>query len=270
MSRAAEAGQRTVFVTGAAHGIGLETARALVKRGNKVAMADIDGAAAVKMAAELPTARGLSLDVRNVHEWRSALAEAERTLGPLDAVINNAGVMHPGLALDQTDDRIAQMLDVNLAGTIAGCRAAMAVFKPRAKGHIINVCSLAGFVALKGQAVYAATKHAVRAFHTAFAMENAGAGYAFTIVYPGAIDTRLLRGLAADEASALAFASKLIPASRVGAAIAEAITKRPPEVMVYDGSVTALKLGGIFPWVLKRGLSRAERQGAETMKKLKG
>lgn len=269
MSRAAEPAPKTVFLTGAAHGIGLETARALVRRGHKVAMADLDGAAAVKAAQDLPTARGMSLDVRSPHEWKSALEECTRTLGPPDCVINNAGVMHPGLVAAQSDEQIAQMLDTNLSGTISGCRAALAAFKARGSGHIVNVCSLASFVALKGQAVYAASKHAVRAFHAALAAEHEGTPIAFTIVYPGAIDTRLLRGLASDDASALAFASRLIPPARVGEAIAKAIETKPPEVFVYDGSVTGLKLGGLFPWLLKRGLKRAEKAGAAVMKTLK-
>ncbi len=269
MSKAPETGPKTVFLTGAAHGIGLETAKALARRGHKVAMADIDGSAAVAAARDIATARGVSLDVRNAAEWTYALAETERTLGPVDVVINNAGVMHPGLALDQSEAAIQQTIDVNLFGAIAGCRAAMAAFKPRARGHIVNVCSLAGFVALKGQAVYAATKHALRAFHHAFAEEQAGKGVAFTIVYPGAIDTRLLRGLAVHPASVFAFASKPIPPARAGEAIARAVETRAPEVVVYDGSIAALKLGGIFPWLLRRGLRRAEAEGAKAIAGLK-
>src|SRR4051794_34422234 len=187
---------KVAVVTGGARGIGQALARALAREGAIVAIGDLDGAGAQAAAAELGgRSLGLPLDVTDRPAFAAFLDEVERRLGPLDILINNAGIM-PLAPLDQEDDAsVTRQLEINLHAVIFGTQEAMRRMRPRHTGHIVNVASLAGRAAAPGLATYCASKHAVIGLSEAVRAELRGTGVEVTVVMPGFAATELAAGV---------------------------------------------------------------------------
>jgi NADP-dependent 3-hydroxy acid dehydrogenase YdfG len=160
-----------------------------------VVIGDIDGAVVAAVAAQLgERAVGLPLDVRDPHGFEAFLVEAEERIGPLDALVNNAGVAPIGLFIDEDPRDTQRMVDINIGGVLTGTRLALRRFIPRGHGHIVNLASSAGQIATAAGATYAATKHAVVGFTRAIRAETRGTGVRTTIVMPGLIRTDMISG----------------------------------------------------------------------------
>jgi NAD(P)-dependent dehydrogenase (short-subunit alcohol dehydrogenase family) len=188
---------RTVAITGAARGLGLATARALAERGARVAIGDLDGDLARVEAAALPGPgphAGYPLDVTDPESFERFL-EATAELGPLDVLINNAGIM-PVRAFAEEDPLVTRrQIEINLLGVTTGTRLALARMLPRGRGHVVNVSSAAGRVAVPGEAVYTATKHAVVGFGEALRVELRGSGVDISTIMPSLAATELASGM---------------------------------------------------------------------------
>lgn len=185
-----------VAITGGAQGIGKATAELMVGRGARVAIGDLDLESVTATAAEIGKAAvGLSLDVTDRGSFEEFLDTAESLLGPLDCVVNNAGVMIVGAFEDESPDSTRAMIDVNLLGVINGTQLAMARMKTRHRGRIINIASQAGKGGLAGGATYCATKAAVISFSEAVRTELKETGVGISWVLPGVVDTELSAGL---------------------------------------------------------------------------
>jgi NAD(P)-dependent dehydrogenase (short-subunit alcohol dehydrogenase family) len=136
---------KVAVVTGGARGIGQALARALAREGVVVAIGDLDAAAAESAALELANGSiGLALDVTDRAAFTAFLDETEQRLGPIDILINNAGIMHVTTLEEESDASITRQLEINLHAVIHGTQEAMKRMKPRRTGHIVNVASLAG------------------------------------------------------------------------------------------------------------------------------
>ncbi len=170
-----------VAVTGGARGIGLATARAFAADGARVAVGDLDPAAAFDGPA-------YPLDVTDAASFERFVASVERDLGPLDVLINNAGVLSAGPITGETDDLTRRILDVNLRGVITGTKVAMRTMLPRRTGHIVNLASLSGETYGGGEATYCASKYGVVGFTDACRFELHGRGVRFTLVMPALVD----------------------------------------------------------------------------------
>jgi NADP-dependent 3-hydroxy acid dehydrogenase YdfG len=185
-----------VAITGGARGIGRATAAALIEKGAKVAIGDIDGDAVQQTAAELGRGTvGFALDVTNPESFEEFLNETESALGPLDILINNAGIMPLGDFTQESDVIATRMIDINLHGVITGSKLALRRFKPRGHGHLVNIASTAGKYGAPGGATYSATKHAVVGLSEAIRQEVAGTDIGVSIVMPLVVDTALGSGL---------------------------------------------------------------------------
>ena len=194
MSRSRQLAGRVAAVTGGARGIGAATAAALAREGVRVAIGDLDLAAANATAAQ-HGALAVELDVTDRASFASFLDKVERELGPLDVLVNNAGVLHLGPFVDEDAARTARQINVNLHGVINGTQAALARMVPRRSGHIVNVASSAGkLVNPPGEATYAATKHAVVGLTETVRREHLGSGIEFSIVMPGVVSTEMVAG----------------------------------------------------------------------------
>ena len=153
---------KVVAITGGARGIGKSTAQALVRKGCRVAIGDLDLGLAEEAAASLGGGVvALPLDVTDRASFTAFVDEAERQLGPIDVLINNAGIMPVTPLVEEADDSIRRQLDINVYGVIVGSQLAIERMRPRGTGHIVNVASSAGKVGVPGIATYSATKHAV-------------------------------------------------------------------------------------------------------------
>jgi NADP-dependent 3-hydroxy acid dehydrogenase YdfG len=188
---------KVVAITGGARGIGRATAAALISQGAKVAIGDIDASLVERTAQELGAGTvGLALDVTNRESFDGFLTEVESRVGPLDVLINNAGIMPIGPFVEETDQTAARMIDINLTGVIFGSKLALERFLPRRSGHLVNVASSAGKSGFPGGATYCATKHAVVGLSEAIRQEVKDEGIDVSIVMPIVVNTELGSGLA--------------------------------------------------------------------------
>jgi NAD(P)-dependent dehydrogenase (short-subunit alcohol dehydrogenase family) len=185
-----------VAVTGGARGIGLAIARAFAARGAWVALGDLDLAAAEAVAAEIgPRARAYALDVTRRGSFEAFLAAAEADWGPLDVLVNNAGVMPAGRFLHETDAAGDATMRVNYGGTALGMKLALPRMIERGRGHVVNVISMAGKLHVPGLASYVASKHAAVGLTAAVRSELRGTGVSVSAILPGAVKTRLATGI---------------------------------------------------------------------------
>jgi NAD(P)-dependent dehydrogenase (short-subunit alcohol dehydrogenase family) len=186
---------QVVAITGGARGIGHATARALSRQGARVAIGDLDGEIAAHAAAQLGgDAFGVGIDVTDNGAFTAFLDGVEHRLGPLDVLVNNAGIMNAG-PIDAEDEALtARAVAINLEAVIHGTREAVRRMKPRRSGHIVNVSSAVSKVAGSHCATYVATKFGVAGFSEAVAIELRGTGVEMSVVRPSLVHTDLTSG----------------------------------------------------------------------------
>ncbi|WP_321853981.1 SDR family oxidoreductase [Burkholderia cenocepacia] len=250
MTKAIDLQGAVVAITGGGRGIGLATAQALAARGARVSLGDIDHTLAEDAAKSLHCYGG-ELDVRDRASFAAFLDATRKALGPIDVLINNAGIMPLNPFSEEPDAITDTQIDINLRGVIHGCKLALPEMLARGKGHIVNTGSLAGVVSLPGAAIYCATKFAVRGLTQTLRHEYRGTGVNFTCIMPSKVTTELSSG--SDEAA------RIIPTvspQDVAQAIVRSILHRKEEVAVpgYLGSVAALL--SLTPSRLERGIRR--------------
>jgi short-subunit dehydrogenase len=187
---------RVVAITGGARGIGKATATALVRKGCRVAIGDLELELAEQTAAGLGGGTiALPLDVTDRESFARFLDETERQLGPVDVVINNAGIMPVTALVDESDASIRRQLDINIYGVIVGTQLAIERLRPRGSGHVVNIASQAGKTAIPGIATYSGTKHAVVGICEAVKAELRGSGVEVHCVMPTVVNTELTAGV---------------------------------------------------------------------------
>jgi NAD(P)-dependent dehydrogenase (short-subunit alcohol dehydrogenase family) len=187
---------KVVAITGGARGIGRSTAEALVREGAKVAIGDLDAELTEQVAGEIGgDTVGLPLDVTERESFAAFLDGVEERLGPVDVVINNAGIMPLGDFAEEDDATTIRIIDINVHGVLTGTKLAVRRMRPRRTGHIINVASMVGKISPPGGATYVASKHAVVGLTESVALENADYGIDFSVVMPVVVRTELGSGL---------------------------------------------------------------------------
>jgi NAD(P)-dependent dehydrogenase (short-subunit alcohol dehydrogenase family) len=262
---------KTVLITGGASGIGAAAAAAAARRGHRILITDIDAEGAQRVAAAIGDgAAGAALDVTSEAQWTKVLDHAWSLYGGLDVLINNAGLNYPGNSSSVPLEGHRRTLDVNFMGAVRGMLAALSRFKERGSGHLVTVCSMASFLPFPGLAMYAASKHALRAFHYALALEERGGPVKFTIVHPGSTETPMLEKEAANDDAALAFASPTVSAEFVGNMVVNAMEEELSEVfMPADRAKAVRRIGTTQRSLLKMVESRA-KIGAENLAARRG
>ncbi|MGB5703809.1 MAG: SDR family NAD(P)-dependent oxidoreductase [Polyangiales bacterium] len=252
---------KRVLVTGAAKGIGAAIARLCLEAGHGVVAVDVDEDGLARLRDSLPAIQTAALDVRDLDAWERIASAVESEGGAIDVLVNNAGVCLPG-PCDQVsaeDDRLT--VEVNLLGVMNGVRTFLPRFLGRGKGHVINVASMAAFAPAPDLASYCATKHAVRAYTHSCALDHRHAPVHWTLACPSAVDTPMLEGMRKKRAGAVVFTEKPMPPERIARAIVDAIQSPTREVLVPRGRGRLIRLLGLFPGLLSRGMDDAERKG---------
>jgi NAD(P)-dependent dehydrogenase (short-subunit alcohol dehydrogenase family) len=231
-----------VAVTGGANGIGLAIARQFAAAGAKVAIGDLDEAQAAAAAAGLGgDAFGAALDVRDRDAFAAFLDAAEQRHGPLDVLVNNAGVDWIGAFHEEPDEVTRREVDVNLMGTLTGTRLALQRMLPRDSGHIVNVASGVGRVPLPGSASYSATKHAIVGLTESLRLEYRRSAVRFSLIQPSQVLTAMLEGQAQPKLMAQ------ITPDEVATAVLRAVRENRFEVWVPGSQAITAKLGQLLP-----------------------
>ena len=233
---------RVVAITGAARGLGLAMAEALAARGAHVALGDLDAELAAAEAAKLPGgAVGLALDVSDPSSFKRFLDEVEQRLGPVDVLINNAGIMVVEPFLEEPESLTRRQMEINVHGVITGMRLALHGMQRRRSGHIVNVASAAGRVGIAGEAVYVATKHAVVGLSEAVRQELRGTDVEISVVMPGLANTELGSGMRAPRGV------KIVEPQEVAAAVVDALERPRYEVYVPASLGPLFRLAVLLP-----------------------
>ena len=183
-----------VAVTGGAQGIGRSIAEHLVAAGAHVVIGDVQKDLAERTAEEVGCT-ALPLDVTDDVAFASFLDQAAATLGGLDVLVNNAGIMPIGPFLDEDDRTTRRTVEIDLLGVLTGTKLAGIRFRAQGHGHVVNVASALGTFASPNAATYCATKYAVVGLGEALRQEWHGTGVDVTTICPGFVRTELIAGL---------------------------------------------------------------------------
>lgn len=243
---------RNALVTGASYGIGPTIARMLAVRGARVALVARSAEPLERLAREIQGSGGRALaipaDLRDVSSRDEVVRRAESELGPIDILINNAGVHHVGRLHVRSAEQIDAVMETNLLAAIALTRSVLPGMLERRVGHVIQVASLAGKVGLPYASVYAAAKHGVVGFTHALQAELKGTGVRASVVCPGFISED---GMWARLGRRVHPAFGLSHPERVARAVLTAISRNRVEILVNPLPVRPV----IALWALWPGLA---------------
>jgi NAD(P)-dependent dehydrogenase (short-subunit alcohol dehydrogenase family) len=245
----------TVVVTGAARGIGLATARAFAERGARVAIGDLDVDLAKAEAGSLAGRRSATahrLDVTSHDSYSAFLDEVRAAHGPVDVLVNNAGIMPVGAFTGMSTSTHEATLDVNVLGVIHGMQLVLPEMLQRGRGHVVNVASLFGRVAMPGFATYNASKFAVVGLTSATRQELDRSGVSVSAVLPSAVDTELVAGLSFDPLPTIA-------PGRIAEAVVRSVETRRGQIAVPGYMNGLVSLSNALPEPVRRGISRMVR-----------
>ncbi len=257
---------KVLLITGGASGIGAATARLAAEGGHRVAIADIDVSRAKAVAGEIgEAAYAIALDITRPDQWRAALDEVTARFGGLDVLVNNAAIVHTGKAETLSLSQHQQTLNVNFMGPVTGMLETLPRFKAQGHGHFVTVCSMTAFLPFPGLASYAAAKHALRAFHHAFAIEQRDSPFAFTIIHPTSTETPMLDQEAESDEAPLCFSSPSVSAEYVAGVILQAMHRKSLEIFMPPDRARTVRMLGTNPRSLKKLVVRGEAVGAQRL-----
>lgn len=239
-----------VAITGAARGIGRATAEAFAEAGARVAIGDLDADRARDLGASLG-GHGGALDVTDRESYGRWLADAERRVGPVDVLVSNAGIMPVSRFAEESVESVRRQVDVNVHGVLTGIHLVLPGMLARGRGHLVNVSSSAGRIAVPGGVTYCGTKAMVYGISEALRQELRGTGVDVSCVLPGVVNTELTAGLKRPG-----YVKEVQPAD-VAAAMVDAVRRPRAEVWVPRSLGRQERLMHITPRAVREPLARA-------------
>jgi short-subunit dehydrogenase len=247
----------TALVTGASSGIGESISRALVAAGARVALVArrADRLAALARSFPAGTAEPFACDVRDPDAVAATVSAVATRLGPVDLLVNNAGVGRYLTFLDTSPEDAAAIFETNLHAALQLTRLVLPGMLARRRGHVVNVASIAGRIGSRNHTIYCASKFALAGFSESLVYELEGTGVGVTLVNPGIIDTPFF-----DHASFASFPShakaRAIPPERVAAAVVKAIRRDLAEITVPATHALGTLLKTAAPGLFRRLMRR--------------
>lgn len=258
---------KTIFITGAASGIGRALAIEGARRGASLALADIDQSGLEKscalVAAELVSDARCSqhmLDVSRLDNWQTVLDEVLHAHEHVDGIINNAGITFAGPVEETAYDRFEAVMTINFMGTVYGTKEFLPALKLRPEAFVANVSSVFGLFPMKRQAAYCASKYAVRGFTEVLQQELFGTSITVSSVHPGHIATKVLRNaIEAGNTAGVdlpqahqdyivdAFEADGLPASAAATIIWNGIAKKRRKILVGKDAERSDWRSRLFP-----------------------
>jgi NADP-dependent 3-hydroxy acid dehydrogenase YdfG len=245
---------RVVAITGGARGIGRATADALVREGARVAIGDLDADLARRTAEEIgPAASAFALDVTDRGSFEAFVDAVEAELGPLDVLVNNAGIMPLGPFVEEDDVTARRLVDINVHGVMHGMKVVLPRFTARRSGHLVNIASAAGKGPYPGGATYCGTKYFVVGVTETVRGELRGSGVDVSVVMPVVVETELASGVGTPRGI-----PKIKPHD-VADAIVETLRRPRFDVYVPRPIGPLLALGAVLPRTVREAVMRAIR-----------
>ena len=241
----------SIIITGGARGIGRATAERLARQGARIAIGDRDAELARAVALEI--GHGVvaaALDVAEPASWTAFLEEVAE-IGPIDVLVNNAGIMPLGSVLKEPDEVARRIVDVNLHGVICGTKAVVPGMVERGRGHVVNVASAVGRIAVADGATYSASKFAVVGFSEATRAELAPHGVDVSLVLPTVVQTELAAGVPTARGV------KPVTADDVAKVIESTIRRPKAELWVPRWTQSMVRVTNAFPRRLQEAIGRA-------------
>jgi short-subunit dehydrogenase len=234
---------KVVLITGASRGLGVDMAHAFAAQKAKIALAarSADELAKVRADVEAAGVEAVSVpaDLGDLPALPALVARVEQSLGPIDVLVNNAGLEHVLHFETESLEKIDQIIRVNLTGLMSLTRIVLPGMIERSAGHIVNVASVAGLVPVPYNTVYSATKHAVIGFSRSLRLELKDQGVGVSVVSPGFVDGGMFLewGRPAPK-----MAGSVTP-KQVADAVVDAVLRNRGEVVVTKGLA---RLGGVM------------------------
>ncbi|MBA4210411.1 MAG: acetoin dehydrogenase [Parvibaculum sp.] len=236
---------KLAIVTGAASGIGRATAIELAKRGARLAISDLDRTGLAETAQRIEALGGKAatylLDVADRDAVYAFAQDIESVHGGADIVINNAGVAQIARVEELTYEDFEWVMNIDFWGMVYGTKAFLPQLQAKGAGHIVNVSSLFGLVAVPSQAAYNSAKFAIRGFTEALRHEMKGTDIAVSCVHPGGIKTNIVRNarflqstqatVREEAASGFDRLARTTP-ERAGEVIVRGIEKNKPRILI--------------------------------------
>jgi NAD(P)-dependent dehydrogenase (short-subunit alcohol dehydrogenase family) len=262
------AGTKVAIVTGGGSGIGEALCLQLARQGARVIVADIDGEGARRVAAAIGAAGGqasaCTVDVTREPEVRQLVEHAVCTLGRLDYIFNNAGIVIDGDARDLTVGHWRQVIDVDLYGVLYGTIAAYRIMARQGFGHIVNTASAGAFFPDPGNAPYCTAKHAVVGLSLSLRLEGADLGVRVSAACPGYVRTNIfentsvvnmpdraaMHGRAREQAAGLP--RRMLTPDRAARAILDGVAQNRPVILFPAGIRWARRIYYLFPPLIAR------------------
>jgi NAD(P)-dependent dehydrogenase (short-subunit alcohol dehydrogenase family) len=251
---------KTLFITGGASGIGAEVARQASKKGARLALVDVDGEGARRLADSLPDAIGITADVRDYESLEAAVQETIDAFGGIDVAMANAGIEASHTARGIPLVEMERIADINFAGVFRTVRATMPAVIER-RGYVLITASLAAILHAPPLSHYAATKAGVEAFGNGVRIEVRHKGVDVGVAYFGFIDTPMVQRGKSDpimarfeQENGQNFLGKTYPVSAAGSAVIHGIENRARRVM-YPRFIRAFGLlRAVMPRIVERAV----------------
>jgi short-subunit dehydrogenase len=246
---------KVVMITGAARGIGRCDAFNFAREGSRVVITDVDEGELSKTAGELRDngyeAHPYVLDVADRDACFELTGKVEREVGPIDVLINNAGIVECRDFLDVSEYSIRRTTEVNYLGQVWMMSAVLPGMVKRGSGHVVNMASMGGKVASAKMGPYCASKHAVIGLTDSIRQELRGSGVYFTLVEPGFVDTGMVQGIKVP------FITRWIGPEKVSDAILKAVKRNRREIGVpaflvrFSAFMRGLCLPGMVDFLMR-------------------
>src|SRR4051794_273634 len=241
---------KVAIVTGAARGQGAAAARLFVAEGARVVIGDVLDDLGKELADSLGEAAIYRhLDVSSEDDWKAVVDETVETLGGVDVLVNNAGILRFAALPDMPLEDYMRIVNVNQVGTFLGMRAVAKPMMAAGKGSIVNISSVEGLAGMPYLTAYTSTKFAIRGMSKVAALELGPNGIRVNSVHPGMIETDMVKDAAGGHDIDLSPAAKRIPLRRMGTSedIAEVVLFLASDRSAYvtgaelaaDGGATA-------------------------------
>lgn len=203
---------KVAIVTGGARGMGASHVKRFVKEGAKVVFTDINAEGGKALEAELgENVKFVQQDVTKADDWKRVIEEAENTFGPVNILVNNAGISMSKSLMEITEEEYRRIIDINQVSVFLGTKAVVPSMQKAGGGSIINISSINGIVG--GAIGYTDSKFAVRGFTKAAALQLAHLGIRVNSVHPGVIETPMVTQ--GDAVEVIKEFAKQIPVGRM-------------------------------------------------------